>query len=326
MTHSIISWDCCFRNFFHLIGSLAKQNYPKDEYEFIFVEQWTKKLSDDFNHRYELLSLDDTVKKYADEFNVRAVFLDKTDRPYHLGIANNAGIALAKGKFISVMDGDLLVKDDFLRKLENACLKNSTIYNLDRRYAQSPAGVSADQWMKAKINFDDVLNECMDKDREIPKKVANKGPMISAPAEWWKSVKGYDEHRVWSSGVSRLGQDVTARLELFSNKESIAMTDTFCVHPFHPMGFDRDAAAEKLILKAQQKVIDYTVNHHITLAGQRVSFTDKIYNQYKLFIEANISGSYAWSVKARAKAMDLFNRVLGKVKRAFSSSTQGAIE
>src|SRR5262245_44912601 len=103
MIHSIISWDCCYRNFFHLIGSLEEQDYPKDQFEVIYVEQRSRKQSDDFNHSLNLLSLGDTVARFSSRLNVRVVYLDKVDSPYHLGISNNHGIRMAKGKYISVM-------------------------------------------------------------------------------------------------------------------------------------------------------------------------------------------------------------------------------
>jgi len=84
--HTIISWDYCFRNFFHLIGSLAEQNYPKDKYELIFVEQRDREASDAYNHNLGLRSLQDTVNAYRNRFNVRTVFLSRDySHPYHLG-------------------------------------------------------------------------------------------------------------------------------------------------------------------------------------------------------------------------------------------------
>src|SRR6185436_5419984 len=186
MTHTIISWDCCFRNFFHLIGSLAEQDYPKDNFEIIYVEQWSREESDAFNHARKLLSLGETVASYSDRLNVSAVYLDRKNTPYHLGISNNAGIRMAKGKYISVMDGDLLVEKDFLQKLEEAHEEKKSVLNLDRRYAQGPVGVPESKWMEATIDFDLVLRECADQSRTVPYKVENKGPMISAPSAWWK--------------------------------------------------------------------------------------------------------------------------------------------
>ena len=316
MIHSIISWDCCYRNFFHLIGSLAEQDYPKDQFEIIYVEQWSREQSDAFNHSMNLKSLGETVALYSDRINVQAVYLDKIHSPYHLGISNNAGIRMAKGKYISVMDGDLLVEKDFLRKLEKAHEEKNCVLNLDRRYALGPAGVPESRWMEAEIDFERVLRQCTNQERIIPDKVENKGPMISAPQSWWKAVDGYDEHRIWSTGVSKSGQDVTRRLEMYCGKESIALPGTFSVHPYHPAGFNRGAAAEKLVLYAQQKIIDYSREHGITKVKQREAYVEKIYTKYKWVIEANIQGKTNYFVQALSKSIDIYHRGLAKLKSA----------
>jgi hypothetical protein len=77
MIHTIISWDCCFRNFFHLTGALAEQQYSKDQYELIYVEQRSRQASDAYNHKLGLQSLQDTVDAYRDRFNVRGLFLSQ---------------------------------------------------------------------------------------------------------------------------------------------------------------------------------------------------------------------------------------------------------
>ena len=61
MHHTFIAWDCCFRNCFHLVKALADQDYPKDQYELIYVEQHSREASDSFNHSLGLPSLKDTV-------------------------------------------------------------------------------------------------------------------------------------------------------------------------------------------------------------------------------------------------------------------------
>ena len=119
MKHSIILWDCCYRNFFHLTGSLAAQDYPKDQYEVIWIEQRSRAASDAFNHRLGLRSLGDTVALYADRCDVRVVYLNQPPaQPYHIGVCVNAGAARARGEILSRMDGDMLVKPDFLRSLD----------------------------------------------------------------------------------------------------------------------------------------------------------------------------------------------------------------
>ncbi len=291
MRHTFISWDCCYRNFFHLIGSLARQNYPKDQYELIFVEQRSRECSDKFNHELGLMSLHDTVQEFKDKINVRAVFLEMAnDIPYHLAICNNEGIKEAKGKYISVMDGDLLVKPNFIRELDSSHDKKESVINLDRRYATMPAQAECSEWVKGIIDFDLCLDMCPDKGRDVPKEVTNKGPLISAPKNWWIEIGGYDEHRIWSTGVSRLGQDVTARLEIYSGSKSIALKNQFCVHPYHPAGFNRAEAVELQVLVSQQKLINWCRDNNEYKHINRSALTESIYIKNKRIIESNISG------------------------------------
>lgn len=315
MRHSVISWDCCFRNFFHLIGSLAEQEYPKNDYEFIFVEQRSRRSSDAYNHKFGLLSLQDTVEKYNGQFDVKTLFLDNDGKPYHLGVCNNAGIGEARGKYISVMDGDVLVQPNFLRSLDKAHDELKTIINLDRRYVTRPVGTDFENWKEGIVDFHLCLAECPERNRPVPGKVANKGPLISAPREWWEAVGGYDEHPIWSTGVTRLGQDVTARMEIYVGRESLALPGQFCVHPYHPSGFDRKANLESLVLSVQKELIEWSKREDDPLHRNRKNFADKLYQKHLWAIEANIFGSYTIETKFRLKMLALLSVMKTMVRR-----------
>ena len=56
--------------------------------------------------------------------------------------------------------------------------------------------------------------------RDVPDVISNKGPLISAPLKWWQAVGSYDQHCLWSTGVSKLGSDVNSRLEIHCGKAS----------------------------------------------------------------------------------------------------------
>ena len=59
MLHSIISWDCSYRNFFHIIDGLLNQKFSKDNFELIYIEQRSKNHANNFNHQFGLKSLED---------------------------------------------------------------------------------------------------------------------------------------------------------------------------------------------------------------------------------------------------------------------------
>ena len=75
MKHSIISWDCSYRNFFHLIDSLNQQNYDKNEFEIIYVEQRDQNTADFYNHKLGLKALSDKANEYKNKLNLKVIYL-----------------------------------------------------------------------------------------------------------------------------------------------------------------------------------------------------------------------------------------------------------
>lgn len=289
MIHSIISWDCSFRNFFHLIDALLTQEYDRNQFELIFVEQRTKKIADTYNHKLGLKSLWDRYEEVKDKMNIRVVYLgDDPSIPYHLGKCNNKGIELAKGEIISVMDGDLLLPPNFLKKLEEYHSKHIAIVNLFRHSASHPIGVKKEDWTKQVIDFELCLKTCPTRNNPIPHKVDNKGPLISALKEHWMAVDGYDLHPIWSTGLSRLGQDVTARLEILTGVQSTALPDCFAVHPYHPQGFFRFFGKSKKLLDLQMDLINWARSNKEHSWKKRIDYTEALYNKNRKFIEQMI--------------------------------------
>jgi hypothetical protein len=238
--HTIISWDCSFRNFFHLLDALVLQDYDRNEFEVFYVEQRSRVVADEFNHKLGLPSLADRAREVSDSIQVCAEYLgDPAETPYHLGRSVNRGLELARGEIISVMDGDMLLPPDFLTKLENCHASGAGVVNLARRMASRPVGATFENWTEGRIDFNECLKVCPDATAPVPRVVSNKGPMISASAVAWRSIGGYDPHPIWSTGLTRLGQDANSRLELHLTTASTALPDAFAVHPYHPAGFSR---------------------------------------------------------------------------------------
>lgn len=236
MKHSIISWDCSYRNFFHLIDSLNEQDYDKSEFEIIYIEQRDQKTADQYNHSLGLKALSDKAKEYRDKINIKVFYLNDNS-PYHLGKSNNRGISEATGEIISVMDGDTLIPKDFLKKMDIAHKSNSKVLNLHRHMSRYPVGISKfHYWKEAIIDIEMCLNATDTKNNNLGKNCANKGPMISARKKYWKKIEGYDESSIWCTSASTSGMDVNKRLEIATNSQSEAL-NSFCVHPWHPAGY-----------------------------------------------------------------------------------------
>jgi hypothetical protein len=290
MKHTIASWDCSYREFFHLIDGLLCQKYDRQEFELIYVEQRKEEFASSRCHRLGLKSLRDRYEEVKDFMNIRVVYLgEEPDGPYHLGKCNNKAIELATGDIISVMDGDMLLPPDFLSELEQYhWKKGNTVVNLFRHMAQSPVGVEKKNWTQGIIDFEQCLQVCSEPTRSVPRTVDNKGPMISALKEHWNAVDGYDLHPIWSTGLSRLGQDVNTRLEILTGTESTVLPDVFAVHPYHPTGFDRRTSRSQKLLELQRQLIDWAIEHEEHSWKNREAFTEKLYESNKRFIDSMI--------------------------------------
>lgn len=99
MLHWIINWDRAFRDFFHLVHTLAEQNFSFNEFEVIYVQQRSREYADQRNKSRGLAGLADLELKFRSILNFRVIYLNQQeDLPYHLGICNNAGLAVARGR------------------------------------------------------------------------------------------------------------------------------------------------------------------------------------------------------------------------------------
>lgn len=290
MKHSIISWDSSYRNFFHLIDGLVKQDYPRDEYELIYIEQRSKEFAKKYAEDENVKSLEERYKETVTDINIKIDYLNHPiTRPYHLGKCNNRGLELAQGKYISVMDGDQLLPSNFLSTLDSFFGNGGEIANVIRRMADHPVGVSKKKWKDALIDFDKCLEVCPDKDKPIPEKTNNKGPLISAHRDHWKAVNGYSEHKLWSTGLSRLGQDVCKRLEIETGEQSRTLSNIVTVHPWHPTGFSRSTISNRKLLYIQKKLIEWSEKNKISDWKKRKEVqTNKVYKNNKNFIDKMI--------------------------------------
>jgi hypothetical protein len=240
IVHSIISWDCCFRNFFHLIFSLDSQAYDLEKVELVFVEQRSRKAADTFNHSSGLKALSDLASRTDYRISLRVVYLDDLESPYHLGKLVNAGLDAARGKFVSVMDGDQLLPRGFLKELDyfmHGHAEKAVVAH--RKMARLPLGVdSFRDWKRADIDYTKVLALCPDR-YFIPYSrcpINNYGPLLAARKEQWKAIGGYDEGPLWSTAASLLHYDAATRFAIAG--WSCTMLPFFSlVHPWHPIGY-----------------------------------------------------------------------------------------
>jgi hypothetical protein len=218
--------------------------------------------------------------------NIRALYIgDGPNAPFHWGRAVNAGMEASRGQVISVMDGDLLLEGDFLQKLDNEhATGRVSVLNLHRRMVPRPIGVPRTRWTEQQIDFAACLASCPDRDDPLPDRPNNYGPMISARREHWNAINGYDDHPIWGSGLSLLGTDATRRLEIRTGVESRLLPGTVCVHPWHPVGFQRTTLGARRILSLQETLVKWAVEHQAGDWKERRPFARLLYDQNRKFV------------------------------------------
>jgi hypothetical protein len=271
MKHTIIAWDCAFRSHYHLIDALLAQDFPRSQWELIFVEQRTKRYAGAY---HQALGLPTLAERCMKKRNVKAIYLDDAyTEPLHVGRLVNAGLEAAKGDIVSVMDGDQLVPSDFLRALSRYYDEHRMgIACVARHMATRPARRAHDHtfesdfnWMEASFNLEDVLAVCPGKHAPYPATTqpGSFAPLLSARRSYWDAVLGCDTHPVWATGASSVLGDAARRLEMATGTRAEQLLDTYAVHPWHPVGFARQKRAESdeqvlAYLGLQREITDST--------------------------------------------------------------------
>ncbi len=292
ITHSIITWDCSYRAFHHLIDALAGQDCPAKEWELIYVEQRTKRVSSARNRKQGagLRSLWDRYQEVGGAVNLCPVYLgDKVNVPYHLGRCVNAGLKIAQGDIISVMDGDQLLQPHFLKSLAAFHEGRDAIASVHCHVAGGPVGATKENWTEATFSFDDVLALCPYGHDPYPAgtKPGSYGSMVSAKWEHWQAVNGHDEHPLWCTSASMVNSDTAHRLERLLGVETELLQDTFSVHPWHPHGYGRAGRAKgdeqvEAYLALQRELMNATEHHDWQ---KRTSVADRLYRANKELVD-----------------------------------------
>jgi hypothetical protein len=269
MNHTIVTWDCSYRAFHHLIDALVGQDYPTGEWELIYVEQRTKRVS---NARVRkqgagLQSLWEHYQAVKDDINMQVVYVgDRAGVPYHPGRCINAGLGLARSDVVSVMDGDQLLQPHFLKSLDAFHDGRDGIASVHCHVASGPVGATEGNWTEATFDFGDVLALCPYGDAPYPaiKKPGSYGSMVSARRRHWEVVGGMDEHPLWATSASMVISDAAYRLERLLGAETELLQDTFSVHPWHPHGYGRKGRA-----RGDEDVRDYLNLQRVLMADTK---------------------------------------------------------
>jgi hypothetical protein len=289
MKHSIVLWDCTFRNFFHLLDSLAQQAYDLGEVEVIVVEQRSRELAEGYARQEGVRSAWEVADDVADRLNVRILALDESmSTPYHPGRLLNVGLQEATGEILSTMDADLLVPAGFLSLLERMHERGQRVITLHRHQAAYPCGTTVDDWKHQIIDYDLILPTCPDAGVPIPQVNQNKAPLLSARRETWDAIEGYDEHVLFSTAYTCFGRDASVRFNVALGGGQEIPMPIACVHPWHPTEVQRNDMKIRCLYQAQNFAMKWSHTQQAPRVSQRNGYLQNLYGNNAVAIDGAI--------------------------------------
>lgn len=286
MKISIVMIDGSFREKFHCVDSFLAQDFPKDEYEILWVEYY-----DSVNS--ELRS------KECDNFKI--ITLDNAkSKEYHSSFCFNGGLKEAKGELVVIPDADVLVEKYFLESLwkEHLQCDNLVMYihRLNEFMKDHDPQKSYDfEFLKKNVN----LNFS-----------SNFGGCVTAKKKWFEKINGYDQSEVFSSNYHSNGTDVNVRFKNFG-MHIMWHPSLYLYHPWHiyPDGMSDKTIMQLRLTDRRRFTLDYLPNEGLDTSlnkDEPDALTKKELRD--VFIKHNIRYSARKIV-----------RILGKIKSLIKS-------
>jgi hypothetical protein len=100
---SLILLDWSVRESFHLLHYLARQDAPRDSFEVLVIEYYSR--------------VGEAIRKFEDQVDTWLLLEMPEDCCYHKHLMYNAGIVLARGENLVICDSDAMVKPSFIRAI-----------------------------------------------------------------------------------------------------------------------------------------------------------------------------------------------------------------
>jgi hypothetical protein len=153
-----------------------------------------------------------------------------------------------------------------------------------------PCGTTEEDWKNQILDYDLVLNTCMNRHQGIPRVVPNKAPLLSSRRDLWEAVEGYEEHRLFATAYTLFGGDISARFGIMIDQAEVPMP-IGCVHPWHPTEVRRDDSQKKTLFEAQQRTIQHSMQNGYYRPSQRREYIEKLYETNREIIERAIESA-----------------------------------
>jgi hypothetical protein len=100
---TLILVDWSVRESFHVLHYLSKQDIPRDTFEVIVIEYYSR--------------VSDAIKKFEDQADTWLLLEMPEDCYYHKHLMYNVGIVLARGEICVICDSDAMVKKGFIKAI-----------------------------------------------------------------------------------------------------------------------------------------------------------------------------------------------------------------
>jgi hypothetical protein len=221
---SLILLDWSVRESFHLLHYLARQDVPRDTFEVLVIEYYSR--------------VSDAIGKFEDQVDTWLLLEMPEDCYYHKHLMYNAGIVLARGEISVICDSDAMVKPGFIRAIAQAFDQDpALVLHLDQFRNNR-----RDLYPFSYPSFEQVEGEgCINNsggkttgilDGKDPIHTRNYGACMCARRSDLIALGGADEHVDFVGHICG-PYDMTFRLVNHGRKERWHPTE-FLYHTWHP--------------------------------------------------------------------------------------------
>jgi hypothetical protein len=221
---SLVLLDWSVRESFHLLHYLKRQTVPRDDFEVIIIEFYSR--------------VSDAIAKFEEEVDTWAVLDMPESCCYHKHLMYNVGIALALGDIVMIGDSDAMAKPTFIESiLKNFAADADIVYHMDEfrnmrrdfypfNYPSFEAVLGEGCFNNADRRTTGVLN------KEDPIHSRNYGACMCARRSDLIAIGGADMHIDYAGHICG-PYDMTFRLANYGRREVWDM-DEFLYHTWHP--------------------------------------------------------------------------------------------
>lgn len=116
---SLILLDWSVRESFHLLHYLARQDVPRDTFEVLVIEYYSR--------------VSEAIRKFEGQVDTWLLLEMPEDCYYHKHLMYNAGIVLSRGEILVICDSDAMVKPGFIRAIVERFEKDpNVVLHLDQ--------------------------------------------------------------------------------------------------------------------------------------------------------------------------------------------------